>query len=70
MRMLDIFPEKDLHDVICIYGGSLLETSTFKAGFLTQFKVFRDVKCRFPVFITALEKLDFPGIFFQRKSQG
>ena len=41
MRMLDVFPEKDLNDVICIYGGSLLETSTFKAGFLTQFEVFQ-----------------------------
>ena len=38
--MLDIFPEKDLNDVICIYGGSFLETSMFKAGFLAQFEVF------------------------------
>lgn len=68
MRMLDIFPEKDLNDAICIYGGSLLKPSTFKAGFLTQY--FRDVKSRFPVFIIELEKLDFLGIFFQRKSQG
>ena len=64
MRMLDIFPEKDRNDVICIYGGSLLETSTFKAGFLTQFKVSGMLNVGFLFLLLRWKNWTSPEYFF------